>query len=339
MRFIDNITIFILIFLINLILFYNFEKLSKLLNIYDKPDNILKKHSKTAFPLGGIILYLNLIFLFIVDIITTEINIYGIDQINFIIFFIATSLIFLVGFFDDKFNFNYSIKFYLLSIILVVILLLDKSLQINDLRLSIINLQISIDYIQIFITTFFILLFINALNMFDGINLQVGFYTFIICLFLFYINPNNIIFLYIICFLIFFLFYNHLKNIFLGNSGSMLISFLLSYYFIKYYNLEYFSYSENIYIFMCIPGLDMFRLFVERILKNKNPFKGDNNHLHHILLKNLGFLKTTVLIQLLILISIILSFYNLNLSILVSLIMYVFILIVYKKSNFSDGKN
>ena len=138
--------------------------------------------------------------MFIVDIITTEINIYGIDQINFIIFFIATSLIFLVGFFDDKFNFNYSIKFYLLSIILVVILLLDKSLQINDLRLSIINLQISIDYIQIFITTFFILLFINALNMFDGINLQVGFYTFIICLFLFYINPNNIIFLYIICF-------------------------------------------------------------------------------------------------------------------------------------------
>ena len=90
---------------------------------------------------------------------------------------------------------------------------------------------------------------------------------------------------------------------------------------------------------MCIPGLDMFRLFVERILKNKNPFKGDNNHLHHILLKNLGFFKTTVLIQLLILISILLSFYNLNLSILVSLIMYVFILIVYKKNNFSDGKN
>ena len=45
---------------------------------------------------------------------------------SILLFFIATSLIFLVGFFDDKFNFNYSIKFYLLSIILVVILLLDK---------------------------------------------------------------------------------------------------------------------------------------------------------------------------------------------------------------------
>jgi UDP-GlcNAc:undecaprenyl-phosphate/decaprenyl-phosphate GlcNAc-1-phosphate transferase len=331
MRFIDNLTIFFLIFLLNLILFYNFNKLSKFLNIYDKPDDILKKHSKTAFPLGGIILYLNLTLLFIIDLISSKLNIYGLDQINLIIFFITISLIFLLGFFDDKFNFNYSIKFYLLSIILVAILLFDKSLQINELRLSIINLQISIDYIQVFITTFFILLFINALNMFDGINLQLGLYTLIISFFLFYINPNNIIFLYIIFFLIFFLFYNYFKNVFLGNSGSMVISFILSYYFIKYYNFEYFTYSENIYIFMCIPGLDMFRLFIERILKNKNPFKGDNNHIHHILVKNIGFLKSTVVIQLLILTSILLSFYNLNLSILISLIIYVFILTIYKK--------
>ena len=331
MRFIDNPTIFFLIFLVNLILFYNFKKLSKFLNIYDKPDDILKKHSKTAFPLGGIILYLNLTLLFILDLISSKLNIYGLDQINLVIFFITISLIFLLGFFDDKFYFNYSIKFYSLSIILVGILLFDKNLQITDLRFSIINLQISIDYIQVFITTLFILLFINALNMFDGINLQVGIYTFIISFFLFYINPDNFIFLYIIFFIIFFLFFNYFKNVFLGNSGSMLVSFILSYYFIKYYNLEYFSYSENIYMFMCIPGLDMFRLFIERILKNKNPFKGDNNHIHHILVKNIGFLKYTVLIQLLILISILLSFYNLNLSIVISLIIYGFILIIYKK--------
>ena len=112
MRFIDNPTIFLLIFLLNLILFYNFKNLSKFLNIYDKPDNILKKHSKTAFPLGGIILYLNLTLLFILDLISSKLNIYGLDQINLIIFFITISLIFLLGFFDDKFNFNYSIKFF-----------------------------------------------------------------------------------------------------------------------------------------------------------------------------------------------------------------------------------
>ena len=46
---------------------------------------------------------------------------------------------------------------------------------------------------------------------------------------------------------------------------------------------------------MCIPGLDMFRLFLFRIMKGQNPFKADNNHIHHILLeifkdKTLSFL-------------------------------------------------
>ena len=37
---------------------------------------------------------------------------------------------------------------------------------------------------------------------------------------------------------------------------------------------------------MMLPGIDMLRLFLERILK-KNPFKGDRNHLHHLFyLKN-----------------------------------------------------
>ena len=29
----------------------------------------------------------------------------------------------------------------------------------------------------------------------------------------------------------------------------------------------------------------MFRLFIERIIKKRNPFKADKNHLHHFLLK------------------------------------------------------
>ena len=44
--------------------------------------------------------------------------------------------------------------------------------------------------------------------------------------------------------------------------------------------------SEEIFLLMMIPGIDMFRLFVERIARKKNPFKGDRNHLHHILLNS-----------------------------------------------------
>ncbi len=330
MKFTDTFIFISFLLILNTILFCYYKKISRILNVYDKPDNKLKKHSNIAFPVGGIVFYLNLILILIYDLLNLKLNIFGLTDRSLIIFFLVFSGIFFLGFFDDKYNLNYKIKFFVLSIIIASALFFDENLQIKELRFSIIDLQISIDLIQIFISTFFILLFINALNMFDGINLQVGIYTLIICFFLYFLNPNIMIFLYLKIFLIFFLFFNNYKKVFLGNSGSMLISFFLSYYFIKYYNLNYFNYAENVYIFMCIPGLDMFRLFIERILKNKNPFKGDNNHIHHILFKNLGLLKTTIIIQFLIFISIVISYYYLNFSLFLSLIIYIFILSIYK---------
>jgi UDP-GlcNAc:undecaprenyl-phosphate GlcNAc-1-phosphate transferase len=35
---------------------------------------------------------------------------------------------------------------------------------------------------------------------------------------------------------------------------------------------------------MAVPGLDMLRVFFERVLNKKNPFKADSNHFHHLLL-------------------------------------------------------
>ena len=48
-----------------------------------------------------------------------------------------------------------------------------------------------------------------------------------------------------------------------------------------------------------VPGIDMLRLFMTRIYNRKNPFKGDLNHLHHLLknkFKNL--LKTNLILSL-----------------------------------------
>ena len=43
-----------------------------------------------------------------------------------------------------------------------------------------------------------------------------------------------------------------------------------------------------------IPGLDMLRLFIERLLQKKNPLKPDRNHFHHLLLNR--FQRYNVLI-------------------------------------------
>ena len=40
---------------------------------------------------------------------------------------------------------------------------------------------------------------------------------------------------------------------------------------------------------MMVPGLDFIRIFIERITKGKNPFLGDINYLHHLLLSKFRF--------------------------------------------------
>ena len=55
----------------------------------------------------------------------------------------------------------------------------------------------------------------------------------------------------------------------------------------------------------------MFRLFLFRIIKGKNPFKPDTNHIHHIMIKKKSKLRTFLIIQACILINIV-FFYFIN---------------------------
>ena len=60
-------------------------------------------------------------------------------------------------------------------------------------------------------------------------------------------------------------------------------------------------------MFMIVPGVDMIRLFFERLINKKSPLSHDRNHLHHLLIKKNSFQITTLIMISLILIPIILS--------------------------------
>ena len=83
------------------------------------------------------------------------------------------------------------------------------------------------------------------------------------------------------------LYFNYKNIIFLGNSGA---SLLASYFIYKLINVNYFNQIdvfEIISIFL-IMGIDMVRLVIIRLLRNKNPFERDLNHFHHLLLKKIN---------------------------------------------------
>jgi len=169
--------------------------------------------------------------------------------------------------------------------------------------------------------------------MFDGINLQSSIYSLFILVYFFSLNSESLLIALLIIFTLFFICLNHLNKSFLGDSGTLLISFMLSVFFIKLFNEKKIIYSDEILIFMLVPGLDMIRLFFERIKNKRNPFSFDRLHLHHLLLRRLNYFKTILTIMLLIIIPIILNETNLNklITIFITILIYSFTVITAKK--------
>ena len=126
-------------------------------------------------------------------------------------------------------------------------------------------------------------------------------------------------------------YFNYLNKIFLGETGCILISYYISYFFIKSYNIENVFFADQIILYLLFPGLDLFRLFFYRIINKKNPFAADANHLHHYLLKMYEPAKVFIIIFLAYALPIIVSnlMNNFYLGIIFTIINYSILLKIY----------
>ena len=324
--------------IINTLIFFNNDKIASLLKLYDKPDNIRKIHKSNVPLTGGVIILLNifivLIFLFTNDSYLQKIEVFF-DKKNLIIFLLSILLFFSIGFFDDKYGISANKKFLTMIIFLIPIVIYSEGLLISQIRVSFLNIEYVLSsYVSIFWTILCFLLFINAMNMFDGINYQVGLFSVYICIF-FLINSYFIIlFILIIISLLNFLLLNHKNKAFLGDNGSYLLAFLFSYFFIKIYNQEIYIQSDHIFLIMIIPGIDLIRLFVNRIFKGYHPFRPDRNHLHHILLRKHDLIIVNLIIQSLIILPSICGYYLGYTYLFLGLqILIYYLLILFYKNN------
>ena len=123
--------------------------------------------------------------------------------------------------------------------------------------------------------------------MFDGINLQSSSYFIILVFYILNLHDNNFFLVFLLISLIIIFKLNFKGKIFMGDSGIYILSFFLSYLIIKNYNINVKINADLIFILMMLPGIDMLRLFIFRILNKKNPFSPDKNHIHHLLLEKL----------------------------------------------------
>ena len=224
------------------------------------------------------------------------------DYYSLSLIFFVSIIIFFIGIIDDYYSLSAYKKLFYISIILLLALNLDSSIKIENLYFSTFERTFNLEKYSFFITTLCILLLINCLNLSDGINgLAVGISIIWFIFNIYYANSEINTFLIPLIFLLLFIFLSIYRGkFFLGDNGSLIIASFVGLITILNYNQnllddEKIISAENIFILFMLPGLDMFRLFLERILKKKDPFKGDRNHFHHLLMKKFN-LRSTLLI-------------------------------------------
>ena len=333
--------LFVLLFFLNMILLININYISKFLNIIDKPDKFLKKHKKDTFLMGGPIIFFNLSIVFLYFILnlnfTNDYLIEDFTKRNLLIFFLTSLCFFFTGFIDDKYKINPNLKFAIFIAILLFFLILDNNLLLQNISIFKTYYYIESIFISYVFTIFCFLAFINAFNFFDGINLQIGFYS-IFLIFIFFIKGFFIAFwLVLLISIIFYLYLNFKNHSFLGDSGSLLLSFIFSYFFVLSHNNYDLFKADEIFLIMILPGIDMLRLTINRFLNKKNPLYGDRMHIHHLVEQKYGsVIAPFVTIFLSCLPYALYSlFQNSILIILLSIASYVFYISYLTKKNFT----
>ena len=87
--------------------------------------------------------------------------------------------------------------------------------------------------------------------------------------------------------------YSRTSKIFMGDTGSLIVGFLLTMFAVKFIqlNIQYrfdphssFSAPILAIVVLIVPIFDTLRVFIIRLKDKKSPFTGDRNHLHHILI-------------------------------------------------------
>ena len=282
----------ILLIFFSLIAIFFFIPIARRIKLVDIPNN-RKNHKINANLIGGLILILNFIlFVFILDF----------DKsLNSLLS--CSVLVGLIGLIDDKYNLNVTNKLILLFFPIILIVLDGQVLE-NLGKYNFIGILNLGSFAPIF-TILASYLFINATNYIDGRDgVLITLFFFINLKLIFLINNTNevsqhlLIYINIILIVLLFFNINNNKNfkIFLGDSGSLIIGFFLSFILIYLANKEI-AHPILLASTITVIVFDFLCISIERLLKNTgNIFTPDNSHIHHLVFKKTKSNLITLLI-------------------------------------------
>ena len=151
---------FILLFVLNLLIFIRFNKIASFFKIYDHPDEKRKLHKKATPILGGFIIYFSILYLFIYQSFSASEfqDIYLFENKNFFIFL---TLIFFIYLYDDLKVLSPNYKLILQTLVILTYLILDRGAIISSLKFSFVESKITLGYFSLPFTVLCFIIFMN----------------------------------------------------------------------------------------------------------------------------------------------------------------------------------
>ena len=278
--------------------------ISRKKNLYDLPD-ARKVHKNPVPRLGGITFFPVLMMSFCLTIgVWALMNLYGgFNNVNlyfarFILMAVGMMILYLTGVADDLIGVSYKSKF---AVQIVCALLFPLSgLWIHDLS-GLFWIHHIPACIGIPLTVFVVVYVTNAINLIDGVD---GLASGLCSISLFTLGMAAAIKAqYLFCMISFgmlgvllpFWFYNVFgnaekgKKIFMGDTGSLTLGYLLSFLLVYMGSMDKMGFPRGMLLMgfstMIIPLMDIPRVMLARIRAGRDPFTPDKNHIHHKLLR------------------------------------------------------
>jgi len=297
----------VLAFVMSFFIIPSVIKIADIKHLYDSP-NERKSHSSSIPTLGGLGIFSG----FIVSTCLFS-NFTAGHEIQYIV--AALLIIFMMGAKDDIVDMSAKKKL-LGQIVAAFIITYFGEIRLTSLY-GVFNITDIPEWFSIAFSMFTIIVITNSFNLIDGVNLLAGSISIVITMtfgawFFFHSFHNySIMAAAMIGAVLAFLKYNFTPaKIFMGDSGSLTVGFLVSIFAIQFIELNEIVLARNMDVrftihstpgmaiaIMIIPLYDTIRAFTLRVMRGKSPFEADRNHIHHKLL-DLGFshLQTSLIL-------------------------------------------
>ena len=248
--------------------------------------HFIKKKSNVSLS-GGLILILS-IFLLLPQ--------------NLILLKFFSFLIFLTGIVSDV-NFLHSPRIrFIFQTIVIILSIKFLNIYILDIRIDFFNELLENNNISYLFVLFCVLVLINGTNFIDGVNSSViGYYILVILSVLFLskiytLNINQDLFIKLLIVLSVLYLFNIFGIIFLGDSGSYLLAYIVGLSLIDFYNNNPVVSPYYLVCLLWYPAYENLFSIMRKFITKKSPSKADNHHLHHYIYMFISkYIKKTML--------------------------------------------